>query len=58
MIPPKIKPPVVWQPGMLVWGAAAIKPVHANEYFVVNSARQTIMRALVSSRAACKKQPK
>ena len=58
MTPPKIKPPVAWQPGMLVWEASTVKPVHTNECFIVNSARQTIMRALVSSRAACKKQPK
>ena len=58
MIPPRIKPPIQWQPDMLVNDLHPVKPVYAHEYFIVNSTRQTIMRALVSSRAACKKQPK
>lgn len=55
MIPPSIKPPVPWQPGLLVGlVGGCVKPVHANEWFVVNSTRQCIMRALVSSRTEIK----
>ena len=56
MIPPRIKPPKPWQPGLIIGlNGGCFKPEHANEHFIVNSTRQTIMRALVSSRAASKK---
>lgn len=55
MIPPKVKPPVRWQPGMLVGeGTHVCVPTYANDHFIVNSTRQVIMRALVSSRMKLK----
>ena len=55
MIPPKIKPPVKWQPGFIIGlSSTLIKPVAANEWFIVNSTRQCIMRAIVSSRSEIK----
>ena len=55
MKPPKLKPYKPWQPGMVIGLMdTLIKPAHANEYFIVNSTRQTIMRALVSSRSEMK----
>lgn len=54
MIPPKIKPPERWQPLMVVSSSYPYKPTKANEHFLVNSSRQAISRAMVSSRISFK----
>lgn len=55
MIEPKRKPCAPWQPGMIIPDTVPpVKPVNAQGHFIVNSTRQLIMRALVSSRTQLK----
>ena len=53
MIEPPEKPPV-WQPDMYLLGDRPQKPINAGTHFLVNSSRQIIMRAMLSSRSAYK----
>ena len=51
MIPPRIpRIHLGWQPLMVVVVRTIRKPEHAHEHFLVNSTRQAISRAMVSSR--------
>ena len=55
MIPPKIKPHKPWEPNRIIGlSGTTFKPDAANEWFIVNSTRQCIMRAIVSSRSEIK----
>lgn len=50
MIEPKRKKPVPWQPNAFLIGLRSPRaPETAPEHFLVNSARQVILRAWVSS---------
>jgi hypothetical protein len=56
MIKPRILPPMMWLPTCYVLDQHPQIPDTAGGHFIVNSARQVIFRAMISSKVAYRSQ--